>query len=153
MHSVTGAPVSDKSRSASSLHACGDSYVADPNRALFESVVRLLAPVLDELVFVVVELTTQLQGLHRRLPGQHDALRPSQKECKSGVLGSIRHPGGPRGLLAVVRRQHPLLDRIQNGDIDPSFVITHRMPLSQAAKGYDMFVNKEDHCEKVVLSA
>ena len=31
---------------------CGGSSVADPNRALFESVVRLLAPVLDELVFV-----------------------------------------------------------------------------------------------------
>jgi threonine dehydrogenase-like Zn-dependent dehydrogenase len=46
----------------------------------------------------------------------------------------------------------PLLERIQNGEIDPSFVITHRLPLDQAAKGFDMFVNKEDNCEKVVLS-
>jgi threonine dehydrogenase-like Zn-dependent dehydrogenase len=53
----------------------------------------------------------------------------------------------------VHRYLRPLLDRIQNGEIDPSFVITHRLPLDQAAKGFDMFVNKEDNCEKVVLSA
>jgi len=57
------------------------------------------------------------------------------------------------GQCHVHRYLRPLLDRIQNGEIDPSFVITHRLPLGQAAKGYDMFLNKEDHCEKVVLSA
>jgi threonine dehydrogenase-like Zn-dependent dehydrogenase len=39
------------------------------------------------------------------------------------------------------------------GKIDPSFVITHRMPLSQAAEGYEIFMNKRDNCEKVVLKA
>ncbi|MFL5475420.1 MAG: zinc-dependent alcohol dehydrogenase [Gemmatimonadales bacterium] len=57
------------------------------------------------------------------------------------------------GQCHVHRYLRPLLDRIQNGEIDPSFVITHRLPLDQAAKGYDMFQNKEDNCEKVVLSA
>jgi threonine dehydrogenase-like Zn-dependent dehydrogenase len=57
------------------------------------------------------------------------------------------------GQCHVQRYLRPLLQRIQNGDIDPSFVITHHLPLDQAAKGYDMFVNKEDHCEKVVLTA
>jgi threonine dehydrogenase-like Zn-dependent dehydrogenase len=46
-----------------------------------------------------------------------------------------------------------LLDRIQKGDIDPSFVISHTMPLSDAATGYEMFLNKVDNCEKVVLKA
>jgi len=46
-----------------------------------------------------------------------------------------------------------LLDRIQKGDIDPSFVISHTMKLSDAPKGYEMFLNKVDHCEKVVLKA
>jgi threonine dehydrogenase-like Zn-dependent dehydrogenase len=32
-------------------------------------------------------------------------------------------------------------------------VITHHLPLDQAARGYEMFCNKEDHCEKVVLKA
>jgi threonine dehydrogenase-like Zn-dependent dehydrogenase len=57
------------------------------------------------------------------------------------------------GQCHVHRYMRPLLERIQNGDIDPSFVITHRLPLHQAPHGYDIFVNKEDNCEKVVLSA
>jgi len=45
----------------------------------------------------------------------------------------------------------PLLERIQNGDIDPSFIITHRLPLEDAPRGFEMFLNKEDDCLKVVL--
>ena len=37
--------------------------------------------------------------------------------------------------------------------IDPTFMITHRMPLEDAARGYDMFVNKHENCEKVILKA
>ena len=37
------------------------------------------------------------------------------------------------------------------GKIDPSFIITHRLPLSEAAKGYQIFNNKEEQCVKVVL--
>jgi len=44
-----------------------------------------------------------------------------------------------------------LLERIQNGDIDPSFIITHEMPLDDAPKGYEMFKHKQDGCIKVVL--
>lgn len=51
------------------------------------------------------------------------------------------------------RYMKPLLERIQRGDIDPTFVITHRMPLADAAKGYEIFNDKRDHCEKVVLTA
>jgi threonine dehydrogenase-like Zn-dependent dehydrogenase len=46
----------------------------------------------------------------------------------------------------------PLLERIERGDIDPSFVITHRMKLEEVAEGYDMFVHKRDGCEKVVMT-
>ena len=38
-----------------------------------------------------------------------------------------------------------------NGEIDPSFVISHRLPLRDAPQGYEMFMNKEDNCLKVVL--
>jgi threonine dehydrogenase-like Zn-dependent dehydrogenase len=57
------------------------------------------------------------------------------------------------GQCHVHRYMRPLLRRILEGEIDPSFVITHRMPLADAAKGYDIFVNKLDNCEKVVLTA
>lgn len=46
----------------------------------------------------------------------------------------------------------PLLKRIDDGKIDPTMVITHRLPLSDAPKGYDVFLKKEDNCEKVVVS-
>jgi threonine dehydrogenase-like Zn-dependent dehydrogenase len=53
----------------------------------------------------------------------------------------------------VQKYLHPLLDRIAKGEIDPSFVITHRMRLEDAPKGYDLFQNKQDECMKVVLHA
>ena len=57
------------------------------------------------------------------------------------------------GQCHVQRYMKKLLGYIEEGKIDPSFVITHRMQLSDAPRGYDMFVHKEDHCEKVVLKA
>ncbi|HEV7679907.1 MAG TPA: zinc-dependent alcohol dehydrogenase [Candidatus Dormibacteraeota bacterium] len=57
------------------------------------------------------------------------------------------------GQCHVHRYMRPLLDRIRNGDIDPSFVVTHRLPLDEAPRGYEMFKNKVDNCEKVVLKA
>jgi threonine dehydrogenase-like Zn-dependent dehydrogenase len=57
------------------------------------------------------------------------------------------------GQCHVHRYMRPLLERIQHGEIDPTMVITHRMPLADAPKGYEMFLNKEDDCEKVVLTA
>src|SRR4051795_3844649 len=55
------------------------------------------------------------------------------------------------GQCHVQRYLKPLLERIQNGEIDPSFVITHRLPLEQAPEGYKMFRDKQDNCEKIVL--
>ncbi len=55
------------------------------------------------------------------------------------------------GQCHVQRYLKPLLQRIQNGEIDPSFVITHRLPLEQAPEGYKMFRDKQDNCEKIVL--
>jgi threonine dehydrogenase-like Zn-dependent dehydrogenase len=55
------------------------------------------------------------------------------------------------GQAHVQRYMRPLLQMIENGDIDPSFVITHRMSLEEAPRAFDMFKNKEDNCIKVVL--
>jgi threonine dehydrogenase-like Zn-dependent dehydrogenase len=57
------------------------------------------------------------------------------------------------GQTHVPRYMKPLLGRIQRGEIDPTMVISHILPLADAPKGYDMFVNKMDNCEKVVLKA
>jgi threonine dehydrogenase-like Zn-dependent dehydrogenase len=55
------------------------------------------------------------------------------------------------GQTHVHRYLRPLLERIQKGEIDPSFVITHHLGLDDAPKAYAMFRDKEDECIKVVL--
>jgi threonine dehydrogenase-like Zn-dependent dehydrogenase len=55
------------------------------------------------------------------------------------------------GQTHVQRYMKPLLERIEKGEIDPSFVITHRMSLNDAPSGYDIFTNKQDDCIKIVL--
>ena len=99
------------------------------------------------------------------------ALREAIIACRAGgTLSVIGVYGGfidkfPMGALMnksltvrtgqthVHRYMRPLLDRIERGEIDPSFVISHRLRLEDAARGYEMFLHKQDNCEKVVLSA
>jgi threonine dehydrogenase-like Zn-dependent dehydrogenase len=97
------------------------------------------------------------------------ALRQAIMACRNGgtvsVIGAYggfmdKFPIGSlmnRGLTVrtgqchVQRYMKPLLERIEAGDIDPSFVITHRMELGEAPDGYETFKNKRDDCVKVVL--
>ena len=44
-----------------------------------------------------------------------------------------------------------LLEKVQSGEIDPSFVITHEVPLEEAPQAYATFKHKQDGCIKVVL--
>jgi len=55
------------------------------------------------------------------------------------------------GQTPVQRYMPELLGKIENGDIDPSFVITHRLSLEDAPDAYRIFRDKEDSCVKVVL--
>jgi threonine dehydrogenase-like Zn-dependent dehydrogenase len=55
------------------------------------------------------------------------------------------------GQTHVQRYLRPLLGLIEARKIDPSFVVTHRVPLSQAADAYATFAEKKDGCIKVVL--
>jgi len=79
-----------------------------------------------------------------------------------GVFGGVvdKFPMGPamnKGLTFRMAQTHmmrymqPLLERIQRGEIDPSFVITHKLPLDQAPHAYEIFKHKRDNCIKVVL--
>jgi threonine dehydrogenase-like Zn-dependent dehydrogenase len=51
----------------------------------------------------------------------------------------------------MLQYMQPLLERIERGEIDPSFVITHRLPHDAAPDGHKMFRDKKDRCIKVVL--
>ena len=56
------------------------------------------------------------------------------------------------GQTHVHRYLPQLLEYVQNGEIDPTFLITHRLPLAEAPKAYETFSQKEDNCIKVVLT-
>jgi threonine dehydrogenase-like Zn-dependent dehydrogenase len=68
-------------------------------------------------------------------------------------LGALMNKGLTikTGQTHVQRYFRPLLKKIERGEIDPSFVVTHQMKLEDAAKGYDNFINNQDECIKVVL--
>ncbi len=98
-----------------------------------------------------------------------NALRQAIQACRKG--GTVSVPGVYGGLLDKIpfgaafakgltfrmgqththRYMKPLLERVLGGDIDPSFVITHRLRLDEAPQAYRMFRDKQDHCVKVVL--
>jgi threonine dehydrogenase-like Zn-dependent dehydrogenase len=98
------------------------------------------------------------------------ALREAIMACRNGGIVSVmgvyggfidKFPMGSvmqRGLTIrsgqchVHRYMRPLLKRIENGEIDPTFVISHRLSLEDAPEGYDMFLHKEDECTKVVMA-
>jgi threonine dehydrogenase-like Zn-dependent dehydrogenase len=98
-----------------------------------------------------------------------NALREAILACRSGgclsiagVYGGLvdKFPIGSimnkaltitTGQTHVHRYLRPLLELIEQGRIDPSFVVTHRVSLADAPRCYDMFTNKEDACVKVVL--
>lgn len=101
--------------------------------------------------------------------GRPHALRQAILSCRKGGTVSVpgvyggfidKMPMGPfmnkaltmkTGQTHVHRYLRPLLDHIQNGDLDPTFVITHRLPLEQAPQGYEIFKHKQDNCIKIVL--
>jgi threonine dehydrogenase-like Zn-dependent dehydrogenase len=68
-------------------------------------------------------------------------------------LGAVMNKGLAikTGQTHVQRYMRPLLERIGKGEIDPSFVVTHRLPLEDAPSAYQMFRDKQDQCIKVVL--
>ncbi len=55
------------------------------------------------------------------------------------------------GQTHMMRFMKPLLERIEKGDIDPSFVMSHRVSIERAPDMYKVFRDKQDNCTKVVL--
>jgi threonine dehydrogenase-like Zn-dependent dehydrogenase len=98
-----------------------------------------------------------------------NTLRQAIQSCRKG--GTVSIPGVYGGLIDkfpigaafakgltlrmgqthVHRYMKPLLEKVRNHDVDPSFVITHRLDLDSAGQGYHMFQRKEDECIKVVM--
>lgn len=98
------------------------------------------------------------------------ALRQAILACRKG--GTVSIPGAyggfldkfplgaafAKGLTLKMGQTHTqrytcaLMDRMEKGEIDPSFIITHRMPLEEAPQGYAIFAARQDNCVKVVMT-
>lgn len=101
--------------------------------------------------------------------GRPIALRECIQACRKG--GTVSVPGVYGGFVDMIpmgaymnkaltmktgqthmmRYMKPLFDRIERGEIDPSFVISHRVSIDRAPEMYKVFRDKRDHCTKVVL--
>lgn len=97
------------------------------------------------------------------------ALRQAINACRKGGTVSVpgvyggfldKFPFGAafsKGLTFKMGQTHvhnyvkPLLERIDKGEIDPSFVISHRIVLDDAPQGYEIFKNKQESCTKIVM--
>jgi threonine dehydrogenase-like Zn-dependent dehydrogenase len=98
------------------------------------------------------------------------ALRQAITCCRSGGVVSVigvygglvdKFPMGSvmnrsltirSGQCHVHKYMKPLLEHIEAGRIDPTFIITHRLGLDAAPDAFDMFKHKQDDCVKVVLT-
>jgi threonine dehydrogenase-like Zn-dependent dehydrogenase len=97
------------------------------------------------------------------------ALREAILACRNG--GTLSVPGVYGGFLdkvpfgAIVNKAltvktgqthvqrylRPLLELVEQGRIDPSFIISHHLPLEDAPRGFQIFRDKQDECTKIVL--
>lgn len=99
-----------------------------------------------------------------------NALRQAIQACRKA--GTVSIPGVYGGMLDKLnfgaafakgltmkmgqthtqRYMKPLLDRILNQEIDPSFVITHRVTIDDTPKAYKLFSDEKDECIKVIIN-
>ncbi|HEY2115579.1 MAG TPA: zinc-dependent alcohol dehydrogenase [Candidatus Angelobacter sp.] len=114
----------------------------------------------------VIDRTKQALKLQPDRPG---VLRQVIMACRKG--GTVSVPGVYGGFIDkmpmgayvnkgitmktgqthMMRYMKPLLELIQGGKIDPSFVVSHRVPIDKAPEMYKTFRDKQDNCTKVVL--
>jgi threonine dehydrogenase-like Zn-dependent dehydrogenase len=118
--------------------------------------------------FVDAVMDRMKQAMKLQFDRAH-VLRQALHSCRKGGVVSIpgvyagfidKFPFGTafgKGLTLKMGQTHvqkymrPLLERIQAGEIDPSFIITHRVTLNDAPEMYRSFRDKEDDCIKVVM--
>jgi threonine dehydrogenase-like Zn-dependent dehydrogenase len=118
----------------------------------------------------IVEAYDRTKQTLRMEQDRPHALRQSIQACRKA--GTVSVPGVFSGLIDkfnfgsafskglslkmgqthVQKYMGPLLAKVEKGELDATFLITHRMPLADAPKGYDLFETKQDDCIKVVMS-
>jgi len=84
-------------------------------------------------------LASRLLALSRR-----DAIALGVLMNKGVTIRTAQQPG---------QRYMPrMLEHVQRGELDPSFLITHRMTLEESPQGYELFKTKQDGCLRAVFA-
>jgi threonine dehydrogenase-like Zn-dependent dehydrogenase len=114
-------------------------------------------------------LSHKFQRMMRLETDAPDVLEEAIYVCKKGgnlaVIGDYymtanKFPIGPlmeKGIVMhgsqvhVQKYWHKILEIFEKGEVDPTFVYTHRLPFSKVVEGYRMFDKKEDGVEKILL--
>src|SRR4051812_13350319 len=117
----------------------------------------------------VIEAYDRVKQAARMETERPHALRQAITSCRNGGVVSVigvyggfvdKFPMGSvmnrsltirSGQCHVHKYMKPLLEHIQAGRIDPTFIVTHPLSLGEAPDGYDTLKHKEDECMKVVL--
>ena len=117
----------------------------------------------------VVHAMDRVKQANRLETDRGHSLRDSILACRPGGIVSVmgvfggamdKFPAGAfmnKGLQLRTGQCHvhkylpKLYDHVKNGDIDPTFVVTHRLPLDEVSNAYETFKHKQDDCMKVVL--
>jgi threonine dehydrogenase-like Zn-dependent dehydrogenase len=117
----------------------------------------------------VVHAAERIKQATRTETERGHALRDAIMACRPGGIVSVigvyggvldKFPAGAMlnkgltiksGQCHVHRYLEPLYEHIRNGDIDPAFVVTHRVGLDMAPDAYETFKHKQDECVKVVM--
>lgn len=79
----------------------------------------------------------QLDGF--RVPGQREFFALLRALLQEGLFADPAYGGR-------------MLEHVQAGELDPSFLLTHRMPLEDGPRGYEMFKTKEDACLRAAFT-
>jgi len=118
----------------------------------------------------VIQAYDRVKQLTRMETERPHALRQAITSCRNGGVVSVigvyggfvdKFPMGSvmnrsltlrSGQCHVQKYMQPLLEHIEAGRLDPTFIITHRLQLDDAPNGYETFKHKQEECVKVVLS-
>lgn len=118
----------------------------------------------------LMELYDRTKQALRLQTDRPNALREAIQACRPGGTVSIpgvyagiidKMPMGSafgKGLTFKMGQTHThkymplLLDHVLAGDVDPSFIISHRLQLDEAPDAYRAFNDKHDCCTKVVMT-
>ncbi|WZO98821.1 zinc-dependent alcohol dehydrogenase [Isosphaeraceae bacterium EP7] len=87
------------------------------------------------------------KGGHVSVPGVYGGL-PDKFPMGALFAKGLTLKAGQTNLMKYMK---PLLERVEKGEIDPSFIISHRFPLDRAAEAYNLFATSQNECTKVVL--